>query len=330
MIKMDLELAEEFFVDYLKKKKLDYEKKDRIYVVKLDRVHKRWYDTEFLRCTFDNKVAKEKNVALLGVGNIIFDSMLTQYLDHKYFSNLRIKKDTNALMDVNERLHELDKDSVSYKIDTKDINAVYFFFNIVVKSAKQKQSFQVPLFFINGKFISGQGFEHASVEDRKEPLKVGSEISLAIDEIPNQIQKELDEIQKEHEKEMKELNNIKMEYSDQKYIEIQKKEKKMKKKIEDLRERSLNARNFATRKKYVDQIKTQERKLKEFQDANKDKKAEIKEEFGEQSKDIDKRDIFVEADLIAYARVDMQIFTINFEDGDSYYYIPAVKRFIKA
>lgn len=145
---MNPQQLETFFVLYLQEKKIEYKIKDRIYTVKLDKTHQKWFSLKELVCTFDQNLARQKKCILLGIGTAIFDTMLTQYTNTSVVGHFKIKKNKKDLLDVNERLAELNKPGIKYTITEDETTAEYFLFQTTIQSAKEKKTVITPLIIL--------------------------------------------------------------------------------------------------------------------------------------------------------------------------------------
>ena len=315
---MDPDIAEKFFRSYLNEQGLKFTVKGRVYTVKLDRTHKKWYDTEVLTCTFDTKVAKEKKIELLGVGNMIFDSMIAQYVDDVLVANLRIKGDhEEGLMEVNERLHELDKGKAVYRIDEEQRVGHFILFEVAIKTAHNKRRISVPLILLGDAVIPAEGFERNDFEMVEEDVRAGDVIEDGLAKLPYLLKGDLDDAEKEHHKDMEELIRIQTTHCEDQYTELQKKENMLLHKMEEERQKTISASSFAAKNKANDRIKELKRKHTELVEKNK------------QIEDLRMRELSVDAKVLSIAKIEFPVYVVGFEDNESYYYVPAVKRFQK-
>ncbi|MCB9362917.1 hypothetical protein H6504_05760 [Candidatus Woesearchaeota archaeon] len=325
---MDSELAQRFFESYLDDNKLKYKVKDSIYVVKLDRDHKRWWDMAELKCTFDQRTAKEKNIQLMGVGSFIFDSMVSKYTSGLNLSNLSLPEHKQDLIELNDRLDELSKGSTSYMIEPVIGFGFYTMFEVVISGASQTDRFNVPLLFAQDQVFSAFGLERNKFEAVDMPLKdIDKDIEKAVEHLPIHLKAQLDEKEKEHDKAMNGLIRIQDEHVQSQYDELKQSEDNLQFKIDDAKNQVLDASSFSLKDKWNRKVKELERKLKLLVDKNNEKRRKIKDEFDAQQTTLDRRELSIDAKLLAYAKLEFPLFTVKYEDSDNYYYIPALRKF---
>jgi len=322
--RMDPESFEQFFIGYLEENRLDYSLKGGVYTVKLDKKHKKMYELD--KCTFDPLLAKN-SIQLLQPGNFVFDNIVTAYKE-LVISNLKIIKKNSNLMELNERLGELKKLGVPYKITEKQGVGEYIFFEINVKTANRKRIFLLPLLIFDDKVFSADKFVNAEFRLVKEGFKVKS-VKEALLQINRFIGKDLAKAEKEQNKDMGELLEIQRQHAEEQYKELKLQEDKILNRVEELNEKSLNASSFLSRDKYIHQAKSLKKKHLVLVKKNSEKREEIKKLFDKQIEELQTRELNVEANILALAKLDFPYFLIEFTDGDQFYYFGFLEKFEK-
>ena len=326
---MDLEHIEQFFVIYLKEKKLEYEEKNRIYTVKLDRQHKKWFGKDILTCTFDTKVSKAKKVELLGPGNSAFDSMVVQFADQVPIAALIIPKQADDIMEVNEALPTLNKEKVEYMIDEKTITAHYVLFEVRIQTAVTRHDYAKPVLVINGKLYDATGIDVTRAQKDKVDLKVIPTLTTISELLDDYVKEDIAAAKIEHEEKLATLKDTQYDFNKQQFKELEEKEWKLNYRIEELRKKALNARDFDSKRKYEDEQKKLKTKLAKLKEDNEQKKEKIKETHDDQMDNIEVREFSSEAYVQAFAQLQLPICEVNFTDKKTYYYVPILKKFLK-
>ncbi len=326
---MDPETLERFFVTYLKENDLDFTLKNRIYTIKFDKVHKKWFDKEKYACTFDPKIAKENGVPLIGVGTFLFDSMVARYVDKVMVSNLRLPSHEEDIMEVNERLGDLKKEVALKIIEPRQEKGVFILFELLLQTAQRKQRMNVPVLVMEKMVIQAQGFECNAFEAVSEDVRIVDEVDKGVAALPTLLGETLEKALKEHEVRTEEQTDMQMQHNEDLYKELQKKETELLYKIEDMRQKMLSASSFATKNMCNLKMRELQRKLEELVIKNKEKRATIQEVFKTEMKDIEKRDVHISAKVLCYAKVEFPLFEVSFQDGETYSYLPCLKKFFK-
>ncbi|GEM_PF-5221507 len=325
---MDQELYERFFLLYLKEYNLKYKVKDRIYTVEFDSLHQRKFGLKMFVCTFDINMAQKKKVECLGVGHFMFDLMIAQCIDGPVYSHLQVPSQKADLLDVNEKISEIKK-GVSFRIEEGSEEMNYALFEVVLESANSRKTIILPLLQAKSFTTTAEDFERCEVVQLKEKIEIESSLKQGAKEIPSQISQELKEMEKKHEDEMKDLLSIQTKHSEDKYTELKKEEDNLRYKMEEAKSKAVEATTFAAKDKWMHKIKELKRKLDEVVEKNRKGRGEIKETFNQQMTHLKRRDFSVQAQVIAFAKVMMSYFKVKFNDNSTYYYLPALKKFVE-
>ena len=313
-------ISERFLIAYLKEYNLEYKVKNGVYKIEFDKQHQKWYDIKTLMCTFIPNKATDK-ILLLEPGKYIFESMVSRNSDF-VIAKLKLPKNNDDLMELNEKLPK-----TGVTIDEKKDMASFVMFDVNISTANQKKKIVTQYLIIKNKALQINGFEEGNFEATNEK-NIVKNLEPALNQIKIDFVKEFDEADKIHEKDMKELINIQTQHSEDLYNELQNKENVILNKIQEARDNALLASQFSTKDKWNYKVKELKRKHTELIKKNLTKRETIKKEFDIQINQLERRDLNVEATLIAYAEVDLEYFSINYNDGKKEIYIPCLKRFL--
>jgi len=320
------ESFERFFVAYLKEKDLEYSYNDSIYNVKLNKDLTKLYGESILTCTFDSNIARKKKITLMGLGTFIFDTIVGSYTDELLISNLRIAEDPELVYQVSDKLNELDKGSTAYNVNEVKETITYCYFEVTINTVHTKKMIGIPLIILKDQILYAS-LEEAEFEEAKGVVEIN--IDRALNEIPIVLQEEIKEAGIQHQKDMLELINIRDEHAQDKYNDISNKENELQDKIETCQDDMISAATFNSKRKLSEKLKSLKTKHLKLTNTNKVKKEKIKLEFDLEKESLKKRELKIEAKLLAYAKIDMPYFIVNYADDTSYYYIPYTNRFFK-
>ena len=329
---MNPEQLEQFFVTYLNEHHLQYKVKERIYTVTLDKTHQKWYNLKELTCTFDPNIARQKKCLLLGVGNVILDSMLTQYTNKIAISHLKIKKDKKNLLEVNDKLLELNKPGIKYTISEQEGIGYYALCQTTINSAKEKKTLITPILLLNNTITLATNIESNQfnqLEIINKDIQIGSEINTILKQLPQTLHSEIEIAQKNHEQELKEYESIRTEHSEDQYKDLQKKEDEILAKIEETKEKSITASSFNMRNELELKIKELRKKHTSLLEKHKELREQIKQEFDKQLSELKHQELTLQTKIVAYAQIELSYFLIEYKDKGAFYYIPAIKEFVR-
>lgn len=322
---------EKFFVSYIKENNLDYKIKDRVYTVKLDKLHKKLYSTEDdeLKCTFDANIAKKRGAELIGLGTFIFDSMISKYSGEINISNLEVPFDDNDILDVNDKIKDLNK-TCRYMIDEKDEVTNFIAFETTINTANNKQTISNQILITKEIVVEAKDFENNQFKSIKEDLSIDDKsIDKGLKFIEKIHKSEINKYEKEHYKDMEELKRIQTTHAEDQYKELQEEEDQALNKIEEAKSNAISASSFDTKDKWNTKAKQLKQKHEKLVEANKKKREKIKQDFDKQISELECRELNVNVKITSYANVKMHFFKVNFDDGDVFYYFPTLKQFFK-
>ncbi|MBI2572845.1 hypothetical protein HYV86_03220 [Candidatus Woesearchaeota archaeon] len=327
---MDPELISIFFETYLKEKKLEYNLKNRVYTIKLDKQHQRLYATPTLICTLDQNISQKKNISLVAKGTFLFESMVVQYAQTHAFTSITIPSKKQDLLDANNHLPDTGKPaSMKYKMEDLQENATYILYEVTIKTAQEKNRIILPLLIGPHWHLRAEGFEKAEMSVSKKELSLRAALEKSIQLLPKILEKELAQAQEKHYESFENLKDIQTQHSEDLYKDLQRKEQDLMNKIDDAKRKSVEASSFTTKKTWEDKARDLKKKLAELIEKNKEKREQIKEEFGQQKTQLDLRELAVNVQVLAAASVDIVTYQVSFADGNIFYYIPALQKFVK-
>lgn len=326
---MDHEVLEKFFVTYLKENGLEYSFKNRVYSIKFDKTHKKWFDKDRFSCTFDPKVAKERSIPLVGIGTFLFDSMVARYVDKVMISHLRLPSHEDDIMQVNERLGDLRKESALKMIEPLSGSGAFILFELLLQTAQRKQRMNVPVIVTKEMVMPAKGFEANSFELIAQDIRIIDEIDRGLAALPGILGDTLEKALSEHEKTTLEQTDVQSQHNEGQYAELQKKERESQYKIEEMRQKMISASTFAAKNAANMKMRELQRKHEELLAKNKEKRLKIQETFQTEIKDIERRDVHISAKVLCYAQVEFPYFNVAFLDGEEFYYLPCLKTFFK-
>jgi hypothetical protein len=320
---VDPELIEQFFKLYLDENKIDYALNKEIYTVKRKTKQKHF---ELNKFTF-NPRAVTKTIQLIQPGNSILDSAVSKY-GSLTISNLKITHKKNDILELNEKLFELNKQNVSYKIEECTGHGQYILFELIVNTVKHRKILSIPLLIFNNQKILAEQFVNANFTLIKKSFEI-KKIKQALAQITNFSTPKLEKAEKEHKKDMEELLEIQFKHAENQYAELKKQEDKLLNKINDLHENSLSAASFSLKNKYSHQKKSLKKKHELLIKKNKTKRNNIKKLFDKQMEELKTKKLNVESNIIALAKVEFNYFLIKFADKEEFYYFSFLKKFEK-
>jgi len=323
---MDPEQIEEFFKLHLSVAKIKHGVKERIYSIKFTKKDADAFGKE-VTCTFNQDVAQKKKVPFVGKGTFLLDSIVGRYLNGMLCASIKILPKENDLMDLNELLPDLNKGSVSYRIDDADGVGTYVLFEVSIKSAETRKRIMLPLLLTKEFITEAKGFENNTFEDN--PQDVVIDATLFADKLGSLLKGELDALEASHEKKINELVEIVLAHGETQYNEVQKNEGIERNKIAMLKEQVVSASSFTQKNNLNDKIKKHEKKLTALIEKNQKRRNEIKKQHDAEIEAIRKRAFLVEATPICVAAVEFSMFCVNFDDKTRFYYLPAIKKFVK-
>ena len=320
--------SELFLKLYLAEHKLKYKFKNDIYTVKLDSTHQKWFNSKEVKLTFNPKI-KSENLHLLNEGHNFINTMAMQHLDDVPIASLEIIENKEGLVELNERLTEINELNSIYQIDEKQARCVFTFFEITVNTAKNKFRFKIPLIEIENQIIDASGIEEFEFKESKILPSPENRYMKLFDELTNIMKPKLDKFWEQHEEDMHELAEIQFEYNDQLFEELKKKESSYLNKIQDKEMAEVGANTFAQKSKFKEEIRKLKSKYKELVETNKSKRVKITNDSQVQMSSLKKRDLNTEVDILAYAEIDLNYYQINYENKDNHLFIPCLHKFVK-
>lgn len=321
-------ISELFLKLYLEEHKLRYKLKNEIYTIRLDTVHKKWFNSNELKLTFNPKV-KDKKIILVANGSSLINTLLMQHLDMVPISSLKIKEDKEGLIELNERLSEINKFNALYQIDEKRSICVFSYFEVIVNTAKKKEIFKKPLLEIEDKIIDATGIESSTFLDRDSKLDPRKRHIKLLDELSKILKPELDKLWVSHSKDMEELIEIQYAYNDQSFNELEKKETFFYERIKNLESDKVSATTFDRQANLANDIKSLKNRYKKLIEENKVKRLKITKESEVQIEALKNRELNIEVNILAYAEIDMSYYEIKYENNEVYLFIPCLHKFVK-
>lgn len=263
-----LEKIERFFVLYLNKNKLKYTLADDIYKVKTDSKHKKWWGTEELVCTFNSS---KKGVMQMGMGNVVLDSMLTQFMD------------THVKASLFQAEHPEFLEHLSPPIEPVRLDAVFMYVDIAAKTAKQNINEKKKFLQVGTKIKEVKDVQLLHMSIKKDPVEQHI--------LPKIEQMYSDKLSARHIQEKKELMEIQESHSDAQFKEVQAEERRLELQIEELKEQQISAPTFEVQDSIRLKISRIRQRLENIKESNESKRQDIKELFGEQKASIERREL---------------------------------------
>ncbi|MFQ5474969.1 MAG: hypothetical protein ACE5DM_03985 [Candidatus Nanoarchaeia archaeon] len=323
---MDPEQLERLFILYLKAHKINYEVKDRVFTVKFNKKDAELYGDKLIG-TFDTGVSQRKKVVLLGNGHFVFDSIVSKSLASPLFANLTIPTDDDALIEVNERLHDVQNEGTQYYINELILTGLYGVFEVSLDSAAENRRI-VRSLLVTDKFqTSAEKLENNEFKSKRGEFEV--DYNPFMKKLSEVLKKDLAEAEKEHDKKVAELVEIANAHAEAQYWEIQKEENIMRSKIDSTKDDAIRAATFDQKDKLNTKAKRLAQKLQKLIDKNEKRREPIKKSHDAEVAAIKKRKFGVEAKVLCLAQLEFQTFNVHFSDESDYYYIPAMKKFVK-
>ncbi len=327
---MDPELVEKFVVLYLKSQNLKYKVKDRIYTITLDKTHEHWFGTKELVCTFDQAhTRRTKKITLLGPASAIVQTMLARYADKIVFTSLKLPKSKHLLLEVNERIVELQKKGAKYMISELDGVAHFALLEMTINTAHEKTTKLLPLFSFAGQVLIAHEIEKTDLEYTPLEISYKKPLQEIMAHLPTLLNDTLNQFEIKHENDMKELMRILTEHSENQYCEIQKKEDEILQKIDELKDKSLTVASFDTRHEIDLKIKELRKKHAALLEKNQVVRNQIKVDFDKEIAALQKRELSVTTRLAVFAKIITPYFEIKWSDNETHYYLPLLQTFLR-
>ncbi len=333
---MDSEKIEQFVLTYCTEHKLKYTQKNRIYTITLNAAHQKWFGEKELQITFDPNIPKSKKIHLIDATSQILHTLTANYITRTPATSLIYPKTKQQLLDANEKLLELPKKGIKYHLEEKFATAHYIFGELTIIGSNGPKTTLIPILHIqksealqNSITSCAKTLDFAHTTQGKNKVDCSEIIQNLITSLPKSCQAELATIEEEHQEKVTELSTITQDNSADKYQELQQKEDAILNKIEELKEKSVRASNFDTRRNLDDKIRDLKKKHQELVEKNQAIREKIKQEFDKEKKEITSRDLKGELTVQAYAQIDIPIIIANFEDQSQWVYLPIIHKFIE-
>ncbi len=326
---MNSEKIAQFVLMYCNEHKLKYTKKDRIYTIKLNSAHQKWFETKELNITFDPNMPKSKKIQFIDSTSKILQVLTANYITRVPFTSLTYSKKKHQLLDANERVLDLPKKGITCVFEEKQITAYYFLLELTYQTSQGTKSKLIEVLNTANQVTIVDEIELEEAKKNNKPVTYNNVLRITLEHLPKILQNDLESIEEEHLEKVGELATITQDNSEEKYKELQIKEDTLLFKMEELKEKSIRASSFDTRRNLDDKIRDLKKKHQELVEKNKITREEIRSEFEKEKTQFTKRETKIEVEVQSVCELDMPIIQANFQDGDIYYYVPIIGKFIK-
>ncbi len=333
---MDIKFVlEKLLKSYLDKHDVKYTcNAKKIYLIKFKSDLKKLYKLDELKGSFDKEVSTKFNVDYFDQNHYFISNIIETNSSDFIYSNLEIPFiEKDSLVKLYDNIPVIEKNLVNYNISSVKKNGLIFMVEYNIKTIKKTTKHFGSVLSFDDQLISFNNFDELDLKHTNNEFLMKKSFSEIDDSLKLSlpiIVKNFSEIEKKHEVEMDDLIKIQTEHNQVKYDELTKKENKILFNIEENEDKSKNARDFTSMKKYDDKIKSLQKKYNTLLEKNSKLRDQIKHDFDLQQVGLRSRDISVDVKLHGLFNLDFSIFNIKFKDDNSeYIYVPFLNEFLK-
>src|SRR3989344_2199798 len=320
------------FESFLEANSIKYKLKDNVYDVAFPKEFGNIFG-EKVKCTFDEQLAEQKNLLHLGHGSFILSKIISMYLDQKGIFALAIKPKHEGINAAQDKIDEMrithkNGSAASYKLEEHSIDLCFASMRLEMRSVLGRDNFFSTTLFHN---------EIDPVFDNEELLLIDFEkIKNQKMDIPHMVQeaKELfskhfaDQVQKKQQQHIEFVQKevkLKEEHYERQLLEANMIVDQARWKIEEKRQAALKSRSFETMYSRAAEQKSAEKKMKGAEKDVFTAKEELREEMLAELEQIRNMKLSCATELLQICIIQVQAFTIQYETGKKFLYIPELQ-----